>query len=170
MKHALGGRWERGSTAPDASIEERLVAHCLERGLLDGQQFGALAGGLSAVGLRTVLTQARRHCRRSGAALASAQPTPELTRLALAPPTRIPLPLTSLIGHQRELTALGTMLTLSSQRLITLTGPGGIGKTRLALEAARRAQTATQTARVWCSSRPSPTLLSCRRRWPAPSE
>ncbi len=43
----------------------------------------------------------------------------------------IPSPLTSLIGREdetRELTAL-----LDSYRLVTLTGPGGVGKTRLAL-------------------------------------
>ncbi|HEX4215535.1 MAG TPA: tetratricopeptide repeat protein [Candidatus Dormibacteraeota bacterium] len=57
-------------------------------------------------------------------------------RSAGAPPVRsLPLPLTSFIGRDRE---LGTLRrSLNKSRLLTLTGPGGCGKTRLALELAR---------------------------------
>lgn len=48
--------------------------------------------------------------------------------------TRLPLPLTSLIGRRAEIEGLRHLLT-SGARLVTLTGPGGVGKTRLALEA-----------------------------------
>src|SRR5690606_20849533 len=40
------------------------------------------------------------------------------------------------VGRQQELAELGTLLDSGETRLITLTGPGGIGKTRLALQAA----------------------------------
>jgi predicted ATPase len=47
-----------------------------------------------------------------------------------------PLPPTALIGRERERTAIRATLAEEGVRLVTLTGPGGIGKTRLALDAA----------------------------------
>jgi predicted ATPase/DNA-binding CsgD family transcriptional regulator len=46
-------------------------------------------------------------------------------------PARPPVPLTGLIGRRRELARLREILATS--RLLTLTGPGGVGKTRLAV-------------------------------------
>ncbi|MCU1417054.1 MAG: putative ATPase, partial [Schumannella sp.] len=52
--------------------------------------------------------------------------------------TRVPVPLTELIGRDRDLSTIRRMLE-SGTRLVTLTGPGGIGKSRLAIAAARAA-------------------------------
>ena len=52
----------------------------------------------------------------------------------------LPVPLTSLIGREHELVALETIFRDASHRLITITGPGGIGKTRLAIETASHMQ------------------------------
>ncbi|MFF8378148.1 BTAD domain-containing putative transcriptional regulator [Streptomyces sp. NPDC015661] len=51
-----------------------------------------------------------------------------------APPRTLPARLTSFIGRAEELDALA--VARAERRLVTLTGPGGVGKTRLALEAA----------------------------------
>lgn len=47
---------------------------------------------------------------------------------------RLPRPLSGFVGRDRDLTALADLLTSPRIRLLTITGPGGIGKTRLALE------------------------------------
>jgi predicted ATPase len=54
-----------------------------------------------------------------------------------ASPTNLPRPATTFIGRDDELTRVADALECS--RLVTLTGVGGVGKTRLALEAAARA-------------------------------
>jgi predicted ATPase/class 3 adenylate cyclase len=51
-------------------------------------------------------------------------------------PTNLPLQATSLIGRSQELRELEGLLREPEQRVITLTGPGGTGKTRLALQTA----------------------------------
>ncbi|WP_433515971.1 AfsR/SARP family transcriptional regulator [Nonomuraea sp. CA-143628] len=50
------------------------------------------------------------------------------------PGTNLPAPLTELIGRDSEVAEVRSLLRAG--RLVTLTGPGGVGKTRLALEAA----------------------------------
>jgi predicted ATPase/serine/threonine protein kinase len=52
-------------------------------------------------------------------------------------PSNLPVPRTASIGREHEAAALRLLLGRDDVRLVTLTGPGGIGKTRLALQAAR---------------------------------
>ena len=54
---------------------------------------------------------------------------------------KLPFQPTRLIGREAELAELGTLLAEPQCRLLTLTGPGGIGKTRLAIELASHQQT-----------------------------
>ena len=50
-----------------------------------------------------------------------------------APPFLVPLPRTPLIGREQEIAAVSALLLDDRAPLVTLTGPGGSGKTRLAL-------------------------------------
>ena len=50
--------------------------------------------------------------------------------------TNLPIPATQFLGRERELGEIVALLSRGDVRLLTLTGPGGTGKTRLALQAA----------------------------------
>jgi hypothetical protein len=80
--------------------------------------------GLLADDLAVLLTE---RFARSGA-----QPVQTLRR-----PT-LPVPLTEIIDRRAETTLVGDLLRDPSVHLVTLIGSGGIGKTRLAIEVARR--------------------------------
>jgi predicted ATPase/DNA-binding XRE family transcriptional regulator len=58
---------------------------------------------------------------------------PESTIL---PPSNLPVPLTSMVNRAPDLTAIKSLLLREDARLITITGPLGIGKTRLSIQAA----------------------------------
>ncbi len=53
-------------------------------------------------------------------------------------PSQAPAPLTRLIGRDAEIAALLDLIRQPSIRLVTVTGPGGVGKTHLAMEVAHR--------------------------------
>lgn len=80
-----------------------------------------------------IQTVPRRGYRFNGAVGTASSPGAE-------PPARasdLPRPPTRLVGREADVAA--ALEVLAANRLVTLTGPGGVGKTRLALEIAQRA-------------------------------
>lgn len=72
------------------------------------------------------------------------------------PGAALPVPPTRFFGRQRELAGLVDRVAAGA-RLVTLVGPGGIGKTRLALQAAVDHRDRTGLPVVWCDLRPART-------------
>jgi hypothetical protein len=76
--------------------------------------------------------------------LGSPVPAPTASNSITSPPSPSPIHLpfqpTPLIRRETELAALGRLLAVPHCRLLTITGLGGIGKTRLAIELASRQQ------------------------------
>jgi predicted ATPase/DNA-binding SARP family transcriptional activator len=92
--------------------------------------------------------EAYRQARESLLEELGLEPGPELKELEQAilrqdealsrrplPQSNVPVPVSSLVGRQRELEEITSSLR-DGTRVLTLTGPGGSGKTRLAIEAA----------------------------------
>lgn len=65
---------------------------------------------------------------------------------------RVPAALTRLVGRKEELAAL--LADLDARRLLTLTGVGGVGKTRLAVEVSSIAGAAFGDGVIWCELAP----------------
>jgi len=110
----------KGDMSKVAATYERCVKSLKEFGVEPSEQTRALYERLKA-GKETVET---------GSTVA----VPLGEKRDESPKTNLPIPLTSFIGREREIEEV--KLLLSSTRLLTLTGSGGIGKTRLAIQAA----------------------------------
>lgn len=113
----------------------QILVSATTAGLLNGKQ----PNGTTLVDLETVrlagLSTPDRISQLSVAGLRSTFPPPR----GVATASRLPAQLTEFFGREDELDQ-GEQL-LSDHRLLTLTGPGGAGKTRLSVELARRVET-----------------------------
>jgi class 3 adenylate cyclase len=63
--------------------------------------------------------------------------------------TNLPIPATAFLGREAELAEVASLLAHEDIRLLTFTGPGGTGKTRLALQAAASAADAYPGGVYW---------------------
>lgn len=105
---------------------------------------------LACTGQRSAALQQYETCRRVLAEELGAEPGAETRALyeqiraeefAPAPrgsaPNNMPMPLTSFVGREADLARIAVRMNNPDCRLLTLVGAGGIGKTRLALEAGK---------------------------------
>ncbi|MGH2409156.1 MAG: ATP-binding protein, partial [Chloroflexota bacterium] len=121
--------------------ETAQAAHSLRLALAtdacNEQATGKLMTVLAASGARAEASQAYNALENSLREELGLSPSPEIhavyTRI-MAYPTNLPAPLTSFIGRDAELASVVQLL--DSARLLSLVGAGGVGKTRLALQAA----------------------------------
>jgi predicted ATPase/class 3 adenylate cyclase len=60
----------------------------------------------------------------------------DFPRLKTLHQTNLPVPMTPFLGRERELVEIAALVEQDELRVLTLSGPGGTGKTRLALQAA----------------------------------
>ena len=118
--------------AERAGISTRAVSDT-ERGLRSTVHAGTARRLAAALGLAG-------EARDTFEALARGRPAGEPPAPPAPPASTLPGVPTPLLGRSRELQAITGALTGRGIRLLTLTGPGGIGKTRLAAEAARQVQ------------------------------
>ena len=89
---------------------------------------------------------------------------------ASAPGRRVPAPYTEAIGREADVIALVELLEQEAVRLVTLVGPGGIGKSRLAIEVAQRIAAGEDPRRAASSfSSTSSTRRGSSRRSPTSS-
>jgi predicted ATPase/transcriptional regulator with XRE-family HTH domain len=138
--------------SPPAAFAELLKRHRLQRGLtqealaeqadLSARGISDLERGLSRLPQRDTLTRlASALClaeQERSAFLAAAQrldgrSLPSATPAEDEPRFSVLRPLGSLIGRDEDVSAVAHLLLQEGVRLLTLTGPGGVGKTRLAL-------------------------------------
>jgi predicted ATPase/DNA-binding SARP family transcriptional activator len=137
---------ERTGQLADA---ERVIRRLLEYDPLSESAFRQLMRVLARTDQRSVALEVYETCRRVLATELGLAPAVETVTLAeqiraLAPVeshsnlTNLPPVLTRFLGRQQESARLVDLLSRRTVRLVTLTGPGGVGKTRLAIEVAHR--------------------------------
>jgi predicted ATPase/DNA-binding CsgD family transcriptional regulator len=115
---------------------ERTVLQLIADGLSNKEISEELTLSLHTVNWYVKQIFEKLHVRRRTQAVAVAQSQGLLPTSPPPPGPRLPAPVTPLVGREAEVSEVTRLLDDPDLRLVTLLGPGGIGKTRLALEIA----------------------------------
>jgi predicted ATPase/DNA-binding XRE family transcriptional regulator len=115
--------------AERARLSARTISD-LERGVSQGPRRTTLALLVEALQLSSAQRASLEAAARPGVGPSAGYPDP--ARI----PGNLPVQLTSFVGREREVGKVRRLLRRQDIRLVTLTGPGGIGKTRLAVRVA----------------------------------
>ena len=150
LREAAGFTQEELATIAGLSVH---AVSALERGERRRPQFETVRSLSTALDLTGPVRDAL---------LASARTPLEASAVNELSSAPLPVPLTNLVGRDDDVATLRQWLTDPAARLVTLVGPGGVGKTRLALELAR-AIVQNGTARllfVWLAAIRDPAFVA----------
>jgi len=137
-----GERWISFGQKPEAAYRFLMTAHAargdmskvastFERCTKSLEEFGVEPSGQTRALYENLKSGKEKFGRESFSTPAVKPIEPKL-----APRTNLPVPLTSFIGREKEIDEVLNLL--EEKRLLTLTGSGGVGKTRLAIEATNK--------------------------------
>ena len=155
-REELAAQYRRAVLSSSSSLEPTQALAMLERAVtLDPTSEELLLTGLRrAAGVDAALAQRLYDLHARALRSLGLEPQPELRAMldgvsatATAPrqwtppvgPSKLPIPTTAFVGRQRELREIDQRFQQAGTRLLTILGPGGAGKTRLALEVTQQA-------------------------------
>ena len=132
-----GERWIKLGQKPEPAYRALMTAHAAKGDMSKvAATYERCVKSLTELGFEpSEQTRALYEKLKSGKETLETRPTISVKeKRETRPKTNLPVPLTSFIGREREIEEVKHLL--STTRLLTLTGSGGIGKTRLAIQAA----------------------------------
>ncbi len=163
------GLLEKHRTEPPAALGKLRpdVPPALERAVARALEKSRERRWQSAAELGAALASGARNYEVDEFAVTDVLPATEAIpseRTVAASPSNLPQPLTRCIGRERELAEVSALLVDDAVRLVTITGTGGTGKTRLAVEVAHALSPSFPDGvfQVELAALPDPALLAQR--------